>query len=98
MARQPFTPRPNGQPGSVVGKVVGVRRHGHTNYGNPIMSIDLAIEKIDGVEAHSDMPVVFRISDNAGLVYGIENAEYREKSHEFDVTAAGRISGYTRPA
>lgn len=89
MARKPFTQ-------SITGKVTRVIRHGHTIYGNPIMSIVLDMSEIDGIPAESVAPVTVRISDNASLVYGIENPEYREKNHTFDLTAAGRISGYVR--
>jgi len=98
MARKPFTPRPGGEVGSIAGRVVGVQRHGHTVNGNPKMSVQIEITAIEGKPASSGVPVTMRISDDAGLVYAIENAEYREQVHEFDVTAAGRISGYTRPA
>lgn len=96
MARKPFTPRPGGEVGSIAGRVVGVQRHGYTASGNPKMSVQIAITQIEGTPASSGVPVTMRISDNAMLVYAIENSEYREKVHEFDVTAAGRISGYTR--
>ena len=41
-------------------------------------------------------PYAVASSDNSMLVYGIENREYREHSHTFDLTKAGRISGYHR--
>jgi hypothetical protein len=68
--------------------VVKVIRHGHTVYGNPMMS--LVLEYDDGETE------TFRISNNAGLVYGIENPEYREQPHTFALTAAGRISHEVR--
>jgi hypothetical protein len=83
MARKPFT-------NSVTGLVIGVKRHGHTINGNPIMSVTLSTptEGYPGV-------ATFRISNDSGLVYEIENPEYRDTPHIFDVTGAGRISGYT---
>ena len=30
------------------------------------------------------------------LVYGIDNPEYKLHSHDFKLTKAGRISGYSR--
>ena len=70
----------------VSGRVIKTRHHGHTYYGNPIMSIVL--------DSHPYRE--FRISDNSMLVYGIENPEYKVDSHTFDLTKAGRISGYHR--
>ena len=68
----------------VTGRVVDTHRHGNTVYGNPIYSVTL------------DNGQTYRISDNASLNYGIANAEYRDVPHVFDLTRAGRISGYTR--
>lgn len=74
---------------SITGKVTAVKRHGVTQYGNPTMSIQL----------DTSGPLVWwRVSDNAGIVYGIENSEYREIPHTFDVTKSGRLSGMVRPA
>lgn len=81
---------------TVTGTVKRVIRHGHTLAGNPIMSVELNVSAIDGTPAQSSVPVTVRISDNASLVYAIENAEYRESPHVFDLTPAGRISGYVR--
>jgi len=66
---------------TITGKVTAVKRHGHTVYGNPMMSI-----QIDGGEW-------LRISNDASIVYGIENPEFREIPHVFALTRAGRISG-----
>ena len=74
---------------TVTGRVTGVKRHGHTAYGNPIMSITLDTDSWQSWH---------RISDNAGIVYGIENPEYRNIPHTFTVTKAGRLSGMVRPA
>lgn len=71
---------------TVTGKVTAIKLHGHTIYGNPIVSIQLD---------HDSQ--WYRISDNAGLVYGIENREYREHAHAFKLTKAGRISGVVVP-
>lgn len=71
---------------SVTGRVVDVKRHGHTFYGNPIFSV--ALNTVPGEW--------LRISDNASIVYAINNPEYREHEHEFELTRAGRISGRVR--
>jgi len=78
---------------TVTGTVRSVIRHGHTMHGNPIMSVVLDVTAIDGTPAESSTGVTIRISDNSGIVYGIENAEYRETAHTFELTRAGRISG-----
>lgn len=74
---------------TITGRVTAVKRHGVTYYGNPTMSIQL----------DTTGPLVWwRISDNAGIVYGIENSEYRDTPHTYDVTKAGRLSGRVRQA
>lgn len=40
--------------------------------------------------------VTIRISNNSGLVYAIENPEFYEMPHTFNLTAAGRINNYVR--
>lgn len=71
---------------TITGKVTATKRHGHTAYGNPVMSIQF--DTAPGAW--------FRISDNAGIVYAIENREYRDTPHTFTLNRAGRISGCTR--
>lgn len=71
----------------VTGKVVQVHRHGHTVYGNPIISINLQTK--DGRYEFES----FRISDNASLVYEIDNPIFKDEFHTFELTRAGRISG-----
>lgn len=73
---------------TVTGIVTRVERTGHTVYGNPIMVVS-----IEGVDAGEYGFGRFRISDNASLVYAIENPEFRESEHTFKLSAAGRISG-----
>lgn len=74
----------NNKPSTVTGKVVRVIRHGHTYYGNPIMSITL------------DNGETYRITNNSGIVYAIENRDYRDAAHTFRLTHAGRIAGLAR--
>lgn len=68
---------------TVTGKVTAIKRHGHTVYGNPMVSVQLDTRPGDW----------FRISNDAVIVYGIENREFRETPHVFELTRAGRISG-----
>lgn len=76
---------------TITGKVIRVERKGHTIYGNPIKVIHLEGENI-GDYGYG----VFRISDNASLVYEIENGEFRDQVHTFALTRAGRISHVIR--
>lgn len=75
-------------PKEITGTVTRVETTGHTVYGNPIKRIYLEATAVDGTD-HSG---IYRISDNAALVYGVENAEYRDAEHVFTLTRAGRIS------
>ena len=72
---------------TITGKVIHTKRHGHTIYGNPILSVYLDADAGTGW---------YRISDNASLVYAVENAEFRDVSHTFALTRAGRISHVIR--
>jgi hypothetical protein len=83
-------------PKRITGHVVAVKHHGHTVYGNPTISAVIHLTAIDGVEAVTSTPVTVRISDNASIVYGIENADYRDRPHTFALTRAGRISHEVR--
>ena len=71
---------------TVTGIVVNVTRHGCTIWGNPMHSVEL-LTSSDG-----DNYRTFRISNDASLNYGINNAEYRDTPHIFALTRAGRIS------
>lgn len=77
---------------TVTGTVLYVERHGHTVYGNPMMSVHIVEPEVDGVSKHD----TYRISNNASLVYAIENPEYKEQPHTFALTRAGRISHEVR--
>ena len=79
-------------PREITGTVGRVERIGHTVYGNPIMRV-----YVEGTSAEGrDWSGVYRISDNASMVYGIENPEYRNEPHTFALTRAGRISHIVR--
>lgn len=79
-------------PKQITGKVTRVERLGHTMYGNPIHRIHVEATSVDG----KDQSGIYRISDNASLVYAIENAEFRDTEHTFALTKAGRISHVVR--
>lgn len=76
----------------VTGTVQYVNRKGHTVYGNPIMEIAVTDDG-DGEWCEYD---IYRISDNASLVYEVENPEFRDEPHTFALTVAGRISHVVR--
>lgn len=75
---------------TITGTVTRTIRHGHTVYGNPIISV-----RLEGENALIGA-YPYRISDNASLVYEIENPEYRDEPHTFALTRAGRISHVVR--
>lgn len=81
---------------TVTGRVVRVIRHGHTAYGNPMMSVVLDVSQIDDTPAERIAPVTIRIQNNASIVYGIENLEYRDEPHTFRLSRAGRIESLQR--
>jgi hypothetical protein len=78
---------------TITGTVTHVQRKGHTIYGNPIMDVTL-IANTD--EPHHYQISDYRISDNASLIYAIENPEFKESPHTFALTRAGRISKVIR--
>lgn len=86
------------QASTVTGTVQHIQRHGHTYYGNPMMTLMLEVTAIDGTPAESASLVSIRVSNNAALVYEIGNAEYRETPHTFAITKAGRISHIVKGA
>lgn len=73
--------------GTITGRVVRVIRHGHTVYGNPMISVVLDTDEWG--ESH-------RVSNDASIVYGIENREFQDTPHTFALTRAGRISHLVR--
>lgn len=88
-----ITPAGGVIPREVTGTITRVERMGHTVYGNPIMRVYIECTAVDG----TDRSGIYRISDNASIVYGIENPEYLDEPHTFVLTRAGRIS-HTRRA
>lgn len=81
---------------TITGRVLRVIRHGHTVYGNPMMSVVLDVSQADGDPAESSAPATVRIQNNASLVYGIENPEFRDEAHTFKLSRAGRIESLAR--
>lgn len=77
---------------TITGTVVRVERIGHTIYGNPIKRVYLDATDAEG----TDCSGIYRISDNASLVYAVENAEFASEAHTFALTRAGRISHVVR--
>lgn len=85
---------------TITGTVTKVTRHGHTVNGNPMMSAHLRLTapfvNAWGTWNVGD-PIIVRVSNDASLVYAIENREYRESPHTFALTRAGRISRVVAP-
>ena len=79
-------------PTTITGTVNYVQRHGHTVYGNPMLSISIATDEVNANAGYA----IVRISNNAALVYEINNAEFRDTPHTFALTRAGRISHVIR--
>ena len=73
---------------TITGVVTHVQRKGHTIYGNQIIIVVIKDEE--------GQYYTHRISNNAGIVYEIENAEFKEYPHTFALTKAGRISKVIR--
>lgn len=70
---------------TITGIVLDTITKGTTVYGNPIMEVIL--EDTDSGEINR-----FRISDNASLVYEVDNHYLRTTPHTYVLTRAGRIS------
>lgn len=73
---------------SVTGVVTATKRERNSVYGNP--SYTVVIREASGREG------IYRTSANVGLAYAITNAEFRDVPHEFGLTRAGRLNGYSR--
>ena len=71
---------------SVIGKVVSTHRLTSSKNGNPRFNVTL------------DNGFTYQTAVDSGLAYEIQNLEFREIDHEFDVSARGRFSGYYRRA
>lgn len=70
---------------TITGTVSKVSYEGHTVYGNPIVRVSIR-------QVGAESPQWFRISDNALLVYEIDNAYLKDQAHTYQLTRAGRIS------
>lgn len=67
----------------IIAKVITTKYHGTSTMGNP--TYDVTLEEPDGTTG------IYRTMSNAGIAYGIENREYREQWHEYELTRAHRI-------
>ena len=70
---------------TITGRVVRTERLGHTKWGNPMFNV--------GIEGSNGDSYVIRLANDAGLAYAINNPEYRDEPHTFELTKAGRLSG-----
>lgn len=76
---------------TVTGTVHNVIRHGHTKSGNPMMTLVLELQTIDGFEVVGLNLVKMRLQNDSGIAYQIENNEYRDVTHTYHLTPAGHI-------
>ena len=68
---------------TITARVIDTQRAGHSINGNPSFWVTLQTPAGDTVR--------LRTTNDAGLSYGINNAEYRDELHVFHLTRAGRI-------
>lgn len=71
---------------TVTGKVTRVQTVGVSQYGNPTKRVAIETE-------HGDT-LIFKTSVDSQIAYAIDNAEFRNEPHTFNLTRAGRINGY----
>ena len=76
---------------TITGKVIRTDRAGTSHMGNPSYDDTIRVETIDGTPVQGEQDVTVRTQSDSGLAYGITNLEYRELTHEFSLTKAGRI-------
>jgi hypothetical protein len=79
---------------SVRGLVTHVETVGHSNTGNPTKRV--TIEHVDAYGKPLGIQHSYLTASNTGLAYGIDNSDYRLRPHEYDLTKAGKLSGYVR--
>ena len=72
---------------TITGTVVSTERAGTSSKGNPTYLV-----RIDT----GTTTVALLTESNSGLAYGIENREYRERAHTFNLTRYGRIRSVVR--
>lgn len=71
---------------SVTGRVVSTRTLPSSYYGNPRYAVTLDSSAVE-----------YATAPNASLAYAINNPEYRDTPHTFDVDGRGNLSGYCKP-
>ncbi len=86
---------------TVTGYVRRVEWLGHTVNGNGMANVTIEAGAVQDRTQNTEGLMVgdiatYRLSNDAGLVYAIENPEYRDEPHTFALTRAGRISHVVR--
>lgn len=76
---------------TITGKVLDTKHVGTSKMGNPSYDVTVRLETIDGTPVQGEQDVTIRTQSDSSLAYGITNREYREETHEFALTKAGRI-------
>lgn len=68
---------------TLTARVIGTRRVGTSNMGNPSFDVTL--------ETRSGDILTLRTSANVMFAYACENSEYRDEFHVYELTKTGRI-------
>lgn len=69
--------------GSITGRVVATERRASSYYGNPAFLVTIETPAGDRVK--------LKTMSNASICYAINNPEYRDELHTFELTRAGNI-------
>ena len=73
---------------SITGTVVATKHAGTSTMGNPSYWVTIITD-----EGHGE---IIRTSSNSGIVYEINNPNFRNESHEFELSKAFRLTGRYR--
>ena len=83
---------------TITGKVIDTKRVGTSSMGNPTFDVVIRLETIDGTPVQGEQDVTIRTQSNSGIAYGIENSFYRDETHEYTLTKAGRLKSVRKVA
>lgn len=67
----------------ITAKITATKRHGTSKMGNPTYIV--ALEERDGTTG------IYRTQSNSGIAYEIQNPNFKQEWHEYELTPAGRI-------
>ena len=83
---------------TITGKVVDTKHVGTSSVGNPTFDVTIRLETIDGTPVQGEQVVTIRTQVNSGIAYGIGNSFYRDETHEYTLTKAGRLKSVRKVA